>query len=111
MSALTKKADIQGDELDVCLVLIADVMRRPVGVTSSGPTDHGLRREKDRAYAPLRMPIMGSYDSSITTVSWPGRNSNFFSALRCRALPYQRQNPQLHDLSVVWPRYRRILVK
>src|SRR5262252_9375117 len=50
------------------------------GESHRAPTNHGLRREKDRAYAPLRMPIMGSSDSSIPSVSWPGRNSNFFSA-------------------------------
>src|SRR5215470_16940783 len=43
-------------------------------------TGHGLRRENDRAYAPFRMSIKGSSDSSIPSVSWPGRNSNFFSA-------------------------------
>jgi hypothetical protein len=43
-------------------------------------TNYGLRRENDRAYAPFRMSIKGSSDSSIPSVSWPGRNSNFFSA-------------------------------
>src|SRR5262249_7258644 len=42
--------------------------------------DHGLRRENDKAYAPSRMSIKGSSDSSIPSVSWPGRKSNFFSA-------------------------------
>src|SRR6516225_6671793 len=42
-------------------------------------TNYGLRRENERAYAPFRMSIKGSSDSSIPSVSWPGRNSNFFS--------------------------------
>src|SRR5262249_5756598 len=42
--------------------------------------DHGLRRENDKAYAPSRMSIKGSSDSSIPSVSWPSRKSNFFSA-------------------------------
>jgi hypothetical protein len=43
-------------------------------------TNYGLRRENDSAYAPFRMSIKGSSDSAIPSVSWPGRNSNFFSA-------------------------------
>ena len=35
----------------------------------SSPTDHGLRRENDRAYAPFRTSIKGSSDSSIPSVS------------------------------------------
>src|SRR5215467_13340477 len=68
----------------------ADITRSPSNVRfapESGQSnllravqDHRLRRENDKAYAPSRMSIKGSSDSSIPSVSWPGRKSNFFSA-------------------------------